>query len=359
MVFPPPEVAVVTVTPQSVPETFEFPGEIEAYRRVEVRARVEGIIEKRPFTEGSIVKEGQLLYQLDQVRYDAAYRDAEARLESAKSTYERLEPLLAQHAVAQQDVDNARYQYESTRALADEAQKDLSDTEVRAEISGRVGRTRLEVGARVTGPADLLTTIDQLDPIYVSFEPSATQLLAWRADPASRALIVPGSSLQVQLVLSDGSVLPRTGKLDFVAPALDPSTGTQEFRGIFDNHDLVLVPGQPVRVRLLGFAQEKALAVPTRAVQTSLGKQFVLVVTPGDTAQAQDVETGPWSGSRWIIEKGLKPGDRVVVDGLQKVMPGRPVHPVAAADSSSAPTTAAQPGGASSNPTTEHGGPPR
>ena len=322
------------VRPGTVSQVFEFTGEVVSYRRVEVRARVEGVIQERAYTEGTLVKTGQLLYRLDRVRYDAAYRSVLARYDNAKRTLERLEPLLAQHAVAQQEVDNARSAFESAQGALQQGKKDLDDTEVRAEMDGRVGRTLLDVGARVTGPADLLTTIDRLDPVYVTFRPSSEQLVAWNQNPQSRALIKQGSSLVVNVVLPDGTLLPRTGRLDFVAPALDASTGTQEFRAVFDNADRVLMPGQFVRVRLAGFARDSALAVPLRAVQSGLGRQFVYVVGAGDTAVARDVHPGPWSAGLWIIDRGLKPGDRVIVDGMQKVAPGRPVRPVPLADSS-------------------------
>jgi len=338
--FPPAEVSIVTVQPSAVPETFEFPGEVAPYRRVEVRSRVEGIIEERPFVEGSVVKPGDLLYRLDKVRYEAAFRSAEARLQNARQTFERVEPLLAQHAVAQQDVDNARAELAAAQGAYDQAKKDLDDTDVRAEIEGRVGRTLMEVGARVTGPADLLTTIDRLDPVYVTFEPSSEQLLEWHENPAWRSLVEPGSRLVVQVVLPDGTLLPRTGRLDFVAPSLNEATGTEEFRAVFSNPDRVLMPGQFVRVRLAGFTRQGALAVPQRAVQTGLGRQFVYVVGKGDTVQTRDVQTGPWAGDRWIIDRGLAPGDRVVVDGIQKVAPGRPVKPVPLADSAAVPARA-------------------
>lgn len=334
---PPPDVSIVTVSPRPVPETFEFPAEVTPYRRVEVRARVDGIIEAREFVEGSIVKPGQLLYRLDRVRYQAAYSSARARLENAQRTLQRLEPLVAQHAVAQQDVDNARTEVDAAQAAVDQTKKDLDDTDVRAEIEGRVGRTLLEVGARVTGPADLLTTIDRLDPVYVSFRPSSEQLLEWQQNPRSRALINPGSPLTVHVVLPDGSVLPRTGRLDFVAPSLDATTGTREFRAVFRNPDHLLLPGQFVRARLDGFTRDSAFAVPQRAVQMGLGRQFVYVVGAGDTATIRDVQPGPWSGALWIINGGLQAGDRVVVDGTQKVRPGAPVHPTALGDSVSAP----------------------
>src|SRR5262249_37017817 len=163
--------------------------------------------------EGAAVKPGQVLYRLDRVRPEAAYRSALARYQNARRTLDRLEPLLQQNAVAQQDVDNARANMESAHGDLAEAKKNLDDVVVRAEINGRVGRTRLEVGARVTGPEDLLTTIDVLDPVYVTFRPSAQQLLRWKQDPDARALIQPGSKLSVRVTLPDGSLLPRAGKL--------------------------------------------------------------------------------------------------------------------------------------------------
>jgi membrane fusion protein (multidrug efflux system) len=327
---------VVKVEPSEVPTTFDFTGEVQPYRRVEVRARVDGVIEARPFTEGATVHPGQVLYRIDPIRPQAAYRSALARSQNAKRTLERLEPLLAQHAVAQQDVDNARAEQEQAEADLAEAKKNLEDAVVRAEISGRVGRTNLEVGARVTGPSDLLTTIDVLDPIYVSFRPSAQQLLEWQQNAGSRELIQPGSPLKVTVTLPDGSKLPVAGKLDFVSPSLDAATGTQEFRALFRNPDRLLLPGQFVQVRLEGFTRDSALALPQRAVQQALGRQFVYVVGKGDTVAARDVQPGPWSGSLWIIDKGLNPGDLVVVDGTQKAAPGRPVRPVPLKDSTAA-----------------------
>jgi membrane fusion protein (multidrug efflux system) len=340
---PPPEVAVVQAEPRRVPTSYEFTGEVQPYRRVEVRARVDGVIEARPFTEGATVKPGQVLYRLDRIRSEAAYQSALARWQNAKRTLERLEPLVKQNAVAQQDVDNARAAMDAAAGDLAQAKKNVEDAVVRAEIEGRVGRTNIEVGGRVTGPSDLLTTIDVLDPVYVSFRPSAQQLLAWKQDPEARKLIQPGSPLSVQITLPDGSTLPRTGRLDFVAPSLDAATGTQEFRALFRNPDHLLVPGQFVQVRLNGFTRDSALAVPQRAVQQALGRQFVYVVGRGDTVVARDVQPGPWSGNLWIIDKGLSPGDRVVVDGTQKAAPGRPVRPVVLADSAAAsPQEAAQ-----------------
>jgi len=334
---PAPEVAVVKIEPKRVPTSYEFTGEVQPYRRVQVRSRVDGIVEARPFTEGATVKPGQVLYRIDPVRPEAAYRSALARYQVAKRTLERIEPLVSQNAVAQQDVDNARSESESAQGAMDQAKKDLDDTEIRAKIPGRVGRALLDAGGRVTGPNDLLTTIDRLDPVYVTFRPSNDQLLLWQQDAAARALLKPGSTLQVHVLLPDGTELPRAGKLDFVAPSLDAATGTQEFRARFDNADRILLPGEFVRVRLDGLVQRQAVAVPLRAVQSALGRQFVYIVGPGDIAAMRDVKPGAWAGNLWIIDQGLRAGDKVIVDGIQKVGPGRPVHATALTDSSAVP----------------------
>jgi membrane fusion protein (multidrug efflux system) len=338
---PPAEVGVIAVEPRTLPLDYEYVGEVQPVKRVEVRARVDGVIEARPFTEGSVVRPGQVLYRLERVRYEAAYRSAAARLANARRLVERLEPLLARNAVAQQDVDNARTELEAAQAAYDQARKDREDAVVRAEIGGRVGRTRLEVGARVTGPGDLLTTIEQVDPVYVTFRPSSQDQQQWRQDPRSAELIQAGSPLVIQAVLPDGTVLPRTGTLDYVSPSVDPGTGTLELRASFDNTDRALVAGQFVRVRLRGFERDSVLAVPRRAVQQSLDRQFVLVVGTGDTVTARDIETGSWSADWWIVERGLSTGDRVVVDGVQKAAPGQPVRPVPLADTAGVDTTAA------------------
>jgi membrane fusion protein (multidrug efflux system) len=338
---PPPEVGVVAVEPRTLPLDYEFVGEVQPIKRVDVRARVDGVIEERPFTEGSLVRRGQVLYRLERVRYEAAYRSAAARLANAKRLVQRLEPLMARNAVAQQDVDNARTELEAAEASYDEAKKDRDDAVVRAEIDGRIGRTLLEVGARVTGPSDVLTTIEQVTPVYVTFRPSAQDQQEWRRDRRSRELIQPGSRLGVQIVLPDGTELPQRGRLDYVSPSVDPGTGTLELRASFDNRDMALVAGQFVRVRLHGFERDSALAVPRRAVQQSLDKQFVLVVGKGDTIAARNIDTGTWSGDWWIVERGLQSGERVVVDGVQKAAPGSPVRPVVLADSAEAKAVAA------------------
>lgn len=331
---PPAEVGVIRVAPATIPEPYEFVGQVTPFRRVEVRSRLTGIVVGRPFVEGSRVSKGQVLYTLDPVKYQATYRSAVARLDNARSTLARLVSLVEKHAVAQQDVDNARSERDAAQAAVDDARKDVYDTTVRAEISGQVGRARLELGALVSGPTDLLTTIDELDPIYVTFHPSSQQLGLWQQDAQARQLLKPGGSgIAVRIVLPDSSVLPRTGRINFMSPSLDSASGTQEFRAKFANFDRRLLPGQFVSVRLDGFTRRNAIAVPQRAVQQGLGRQFVYIVAAGDTVLARDVKPGPWSGNLWIIDSGLSPRELVVVDGIQKVAPGRVVKPVAATDS--------------------------
>lgn len=338
---------MLAVAPRTVDQVFEFVGNVEASRSVAVRAQVEGVIVARPFTEGQAVHAGDVLYRIDPTTYDAAWRsararvsEAEARLANAEANLKRFTPLLADNAISRQDYDNAeaeakraRAAVEDARAEVDRTRKDLDDTVVRAELDGRVGRANLEVGARVRGTDDVLTTIDVLNPVYVSFNPSSQQLLAWRRDSRSARILAPGGSARVRAVLPDGSVAPAVGRLDFIDPVLDPATGTQRFRATFSNPGRLLLPGQFVRVQLLGLTRDSALLVPQRAVLQQLGRQTVFLVGQGDTVQVRDVDASDWSGDQWLIEKGLVAGDRVIVDGVQKIGPGLVVHPVPLADS--------------------------
>ena len=338
---PPPEVSVVTVAPQATEEPLEFEGQVRASRTVQVRAQVAGVVTARPFTEGAPVRAGDVLYRIDPTAYDAGYRGAVARaaqaraqLAIAETSAGRLRPLLADNAVARQDVDNAESAVQQSRAAlaeaaatADGARKSLSETVVRAEIAGRVGRAVLDVGTRVTGPGDVLTTIDVVDPVYVSFRPAAGQLLRWTRDPALARVIAPGGSARVEAVLADGRPFPATGRIGYVDPVVDSATGTQEYRATFARPGPLLVPGQFVRVRLLGLARPNAIVVPQRAVLQQMGRQTVYVVDAANTVAARSVTATGWSGGDWLIEAGLAPGERVVVDGVQKLGPGAVVRP--------------------------------
>src|SRR5436309_15722243 len=264
---PAPEVSVLTVVPETVTARFEYVGQAAASRSVEVRSQVTGVIVARPYAEGTDVAKGTLLFRIDPTTYEAAYRSAQARLANADRTLARLKSLLAARAVAQKDVDDAQQAFDQAQAAVDQTKKDYEDTFVRAEIPGRVGRALLQLGARVTGPGDLLTTVEQVDPIYVNFSPSDQDVLRWRRDAAEGRLVMPKGPLAVQVTLADGTVYPQTGTLNFTDLALQPVTGTQELRAEIKNAQHLLLPGQFVRVRLLGLTHPGAMLVPPRAVQ--------------------------------------------------------------------------------------------
>src|SRR5881398_3176701 len=212
---PPSEVSVLTVVPETVSARYEYVGQADASRSVEVRSQVTGVVVARPYAKGTDVARGTLLFRIDPTTYEAAYRSAQARLANADRTLARLKPLLAARAVAQKDVDDAQQAFDQAQAAVDQTKKDYEDTFVRAEISGRAGRTQLELGARVTGPGDLLTTVERVDPIYVNFSPSDQDVLRWRRDVKDGRLLMPPAPRALQVNLADGSVYPGTGKLNF------------------------------------------------------------------------------------------------------------------------------------------------
>ena len=325
---PPPEVSVLTVAPETVAARYEYVGQAEASRAVEVRSQVTGVIVARPYREGTDVPAGALLFRIDPTTYEAAYRSAEARLANAQRNLARVQPLLAARAVAQRDVDDAQTALDEAQAARDQAKKQYDDTFVRAEISGRAGRGLMQLGARVTGPGDVLTTVDQVDPIYVNFSPSDEDLLGWRRAIAAGRLLMPQRALKVQVTLADASLFPGTGTLNFADLALQPGTGTLGLRAELRNPQHVIVPGQFVRVHLLGLKRPDAILVPQRAVQQGLGGAFVWVVNDSNVVAARSVVTAAWDGSAWLIDQGLVAGDRVIVDGVQLAAPGQRVKPV-------------------------------
>jgi membrane fusion protein (multidrug efflux system) len=338
---PPTEVSIVTVTAADAEENLEFVGQVEAFRSVQVRPKVSGVITARAFSEGAQVRAGDVLYRIDPATYSADFRsaraklaEAQAQLGNANTNAVRLRPLLATHAVASQDVDNAESMLQQqqaavdvARAGVDRARKDLDETVIRAEIGGRAGRALLDLGARVAGQSDMLTTIDVIDTVFVSFRPSAEQQFRWKRDPMLRSAIEPGGSARVQAVLPDGSSLPVTGRIGFIDPVVDPQTGTQQYRAEFANQDRLMLPGQFVRVRLLGLTRHNAIVIPQRAVLQQMGRQTVYVVGEANKIASRDVKATGWTGSSWLIERGLVVGERVVVDGVQKIGPGAVVKP--------------------------------
>ena len=349
----PPNVTIITTAPKDIPASIELVGQGAASKFIEVRSQLNGVIIDRPYREGSDVEAGTVLFRLDPTIYEATYRsskaaaeNARARLDNAQRTLKRLVPLLAEGAVSQKDVDDATTElqqsqaaYAEAQANADRAEKDFNDTNVRAEIPGRAGRAVLPLGARVTGPADVLTDLQQIDPIYVYFSPSDLDLLRFRRETVAGTLVFPKGKVQVEVRLSDGTPLPSKGQLDFADLSLDTRTGTQQYRAEFRNPGHILLPGQFVRVRILGVTRRGAVLVPQRAVLQGLSGAFVYVVTPGDTARARTVTATTWEGEGWVIESGLNAGERVVVDGTQRVIAGQSVRIVTAADSAAAPAS--------------------
>jgi membrane fusion protein (multidrug efflux system) len=339
---PPPEVSVLTVQRETIPAVYDWVAQAAASKSVQVRSQVAGVIVERPYVEGTDVRKGKVLYRIDPRTYQANYESAKARLAEAEATFanaertlNRLKPLLIERAVAQQDVDDAQASYDQSRAAVLDARaalhaarKDYDDTFVRAEVGGRAGRAIMEVGALTAGSADQLTTVDQVDPIYVYFNPSDQFVLQWRRDIAAKRLLLPKGVLDVQATLADGSVLGQTGKLDFVSVALQPNTSALQLRAEFPNPQHTPLPGQFVRVRILGIQRNDAILVPQRAVQQGLKGAFVYTVADSNKVSARSVTATAWQGTQWIIDEGLVPGDKVIVDGTQKIMPDAPVRTV-------------------------------
>lgn len=353
--FPPAVVSVMKVETATVPAVFEYVGQSAGSREVEVRARVSGILLKRNFREGGTVVRGQSLYTLDPApfraaldRADADVASAEARLAQASRTLARLKPLHEARAVSQKEFDDAasaeaiaRADVKGAMARRAEAALNLGYTRVESPIAGIVGRTLVSEGTLVSGPQVLLTTITQTDPALVRFGIADTDQLRWRQDVEAQRLVLPrGGEFAVEVVLADGSVFPRKGKLLFTDTRVSTATGTAEAQAEIANPDRLLKPGQFVRIRLLGATRPGAVKVPTRAVLEGPQGKFVYTVADGK-AQPRPVQVGEQLGDQWIVTAGLTQGDTVIVDGVMRIGPGAPVQ---VATPASAPAQGATPG---------------
>jgi membrane fusion protein, multidrug efflux system len=346
----PAEVTYMLARAGTIEDNLQFVGQVDAFRTVQVRAQASGVILERPFVEGAQVRAGDTLYKIDPTTADADARGARARLAEAEARHAnaqtvvaRLRPLLVGNAIARQEVDNAESQLLQTKALVDQArgavdaaEKRLNETVVRAEIGGRIGRTMMEVGARVAGVSDLLTTIEVTDPVYVSFRPSAEQQYRWTSNPMARKALAVGGAATVSLIMPDGREYPRSGRINFVDPIVDARTGTQEYRALFDNPDRLLVPGQFTQVRVRGLMRDSAIVIPQRAVLQQMGQEVVYVVGDSNKVAVRVVKATSWSGKDRLIETGLAVGEKVVVDGVQKISAGAVVRPKLLSDSSTA-----------------------
>ncbi|MCE7959896.1 MAG: efflux RND transporter periplasmic adaptor subunit, partial [Acidobacteria bacterium ACB2] len=343
----PAEVGVVTLSPERVVLTTELPGRTVPYLVAEVRPQVNGLIRERAFEEGSDVKAGDLLYQIDPAPYQAAYDQAkaalamaEANLPAARLRVERLKGLVDIRAVGQQDYDDAtaallraEASVAASKAAVESARVNLSYTPIRSPISGRTGRSSVTVGALVAGYQPVpLVVVQQLDPIYVDVTQSSAELLRLREGFRRGDLKRESSSEgRVRLVLEDGSPYPREGKLKFRDVTVDPTTGSVTLRMVFPNPDHVLLPGMYVRAVVEEGVSENALLAPQQGVtRDTKGAPYALVVGKDGNAEQRALQLDRALGDRWLVTKGLAPGDRVLVDGLMKVRPGAPVKPVPA-----------------------------
>jgi membrane fusion protein (multidrug efflux system) len=356
--LPPPVVTVAAVEPRDIPVTREYAARTAGYREVEVRARVAGILERRNYREGALVKKGESLFTIDPEPFRVALARAEAELAVADARHAqaqrevaRLGPVIEARAVSRKEYDDAvsaeriaAAEVKSARARVNEARLNLEYTRVEAPITGIASRAVVSEGTLVSGPAVLLTTVTQTDPMYVIFGIPDREYLAWRRDlDAGRLKLPADGKFRASIRLSDGSVYPYTGTVDFTDVRVDAQTGTSEARAQFSNPAGLLRAGEFVRIALQGAVRPAALVVPQRAVLEGPQGKFVYVLDAQNRAEPRAVEVGEWAGEGWIVNSGLKPGERVIVDGVLKVAPGVAVKVAGGAPQGSAttPSTAA------------------
>ncbi|KVK89028.1 hemolysin secretion protein D [Burkholderia ubonensis] len=353
---PPPEVGVATIVPRTVRLADAFNGRVEAVDAVELRPRVSGYLQRVAYKEGDLVPQGAVLFVIDPRPYRIALDRALAQRQRARAAaglaqvqLKRVQTLIDSHATSQEELDNARAADAQARAdlqAADaavaDAQLNLGFTEVRAPIAGRVGRAMATVGNLARADDTLLTTVVSQDPVYVYFdcdEQSYLRYNARRADPKHRAI----GADPVRVGLANETGFPHAGTVDFLDNRLDPATGTIRARVRLANADRTFTPGLYARVQLVSGRDEDALLVDDKAVLTDQDRKYVYVIGPGDKALRRDVTIGRLLDGERIVEKGLKAGDRVIVDGVQRVdYPGAPVKPKTLAASVEAAAPAAQ-----------------
>lgn len=341
---PPPEVAVVTVSPERIALSTELPGRLEASRVAEVRARVAGIVQKREFDEGSDVEANDVLFRIDPRPFQAAYASAQAAVAKAEAAQfladlkvKRYKPLVESNAISKLEYDDAiaaqkqaAAEIASAKAARQTASLNLGYATVTAPISGRIGRAYVTEGALVgQGEASLLAIVQQIDPIYLNLTQSSTDALRLQTAIANgRIKGVGDGQAKITLTTEDGHVYPHAGKLLFSDLTVDASTGAVSLRAVFPNPDHVLLPGMYVRTRLEQAVNEQAISVPQQSVIRSNEGASVWVVGADGKVAARSITTGSVQGNDWLVRSGLTAGDRVIVEGLQKIKPGITVKPV-------------------------------
>jgi membrane fusion protein (multidrug efflux system) len=326
--FPPPVVGFVVIKEQAVPLTAELPGRTDPYAVSDVRPQVSGIILRRLFTEGSVVKKGQPLYQIDPAPYQAALESAQANLATTKVKADRYAALLKVNAIAPQDADDAQAAYLQAKAAVDTARINLDYTHIAAPITGRIGASSVTEGALVTASqTNALATISTLDPIYVDIDQSSSELLALRR--ALQAGQIGAGGAEVTMKLDDGSDYTQKGKLQFTDVTVDQTTGAVRLRAIFPNPDGLLLPGMYVRATVIEGVDPHGILAPQQGVShDAKGEPTALVVDDQGMARLRVLKTGRAVGGDWQVLDGLKPGDKMIVEGLQKAQPDMKVTPM-------------------------------
>jgi len=354
----PPATAVETITvrPEEVPNILELPGRIQAVRTAEVRARTDGIVQRRLFEEGSIVAAGTPLFAIDPRDYRAQVQQAQGTLQraealrdNAQSVVHRYDPLIADRAVSRQEYDAARSdlaqaqgQVVEGKAALDRSRLQLGFTTVRAPIAGRVGRAEVTEGALVSdGQASLMTRIDQITPVYAVFSQSNAAILDLVQKARAGSIKLPSpNSVSVRLILENGTEYPVAGRIDFTGANVDPATGSQTIRAQMSNTQQLLAPGQFVRGRIEAGTIANGITIPARAVQFKGEQASVSVLGSDGTVISRPVTLGTLLGERWVVQSGLKAGERVIVEGWQKVRPGQKARDAASSQPAQALSTA-------------------
>jgi membrane fusion protein (multidrug efflux system) len=340
---PPVPVQIIAVSSRDVPVVAEFTGAIRGAEDVQVMARVAGYLQEQAYREGELVKKGDLLFVIDPKPYEAAAAKAAADLAEAQARFSRatvqanrLRPLAAQNAVSQQDLDNAeaneaaaKAAVEGARAMLDKAQLDLGYTRVTSPIDGMAGLRQIDLGTYVGAPQPtVLTVVSRMDPIRFDFGIAESEYLALTRGTTDEDRRARRGALE--LVLADGTVFPEKGRITVVGRGVDPTTGTLPIQAEFPNSRGVLRPGQFARIRVPLRIEKSAVVVPQRAIQEVQGTYNVAVVNPDSTIEIRPVKVSSRVGDEWVVGSGLTPGERIVVEGLQKVRQGMKVRPVEA-----------------------------
>jgi membrane fusion protein, multidrug efflux system len=335
---PPPAVATVTVEPHDVPVSMDFVAQTESSQQVEIYARVTGFLDKREYTEGTMVKAGSVLFQMDARPYEvqvaaakAALAQQQARLTTAQARLARVQPLVRLNALAQKDLDNATGEVQASQAAVDQAKANLAQAELNlsyttiiSPVSGITSAALQQDGTYIGSLNTKLTSVAVVSPMWVNYSVSENQLLTFQNQMKSGLLRAPGEgdTYEVEISLPDGSIYPHKGRISFRAPSYNTQTGTFLVRATVNNPDGVLRPNQYVRSRVLGFIRPNAILVPQRAVRETAKGHVVWVVDKDGKAEIRPVVVGDWHGNDWFISQGLRAGDKVIVDGATLLQPG-------------------------------------